>query len=155
MAALLKYIERDITSVNVGVIAHVVNDCGVMGAGVAKALYTRWPAVRSNYLDFCRVVPKSSRLGRVNFVPISDEIVVANMFAQQGYGRDGRLYLRYDQLEETLEQVAGFSLSSHMPLYIPSNMGCGLARGDWGRVSEIIADVCPGATICRKEWSRG
>ena len=40
---------KDITSITKGVIMHQVNCQNVMGSGVAKALYTKYPQVKSEF----------------------------------------------------------------------------------------------------------
>ena len=43
----MKYIVQDITTVEPpGIIAHGVNCQNIMGSGVAKALFQKWPLVR-------------------------------------------------------------------------------------------------------------
>lgn len=47
-------ITGDLLNITSGVIAHQVNCQNKMGAGVAKALYQRYPAVKSSYHAFCQ-----------------------------------------------------------------------------------------------------
>lgn len=47
-------ISADITTITTGYIMHQVNCQNVMGAGVAKALYTKYPIVKLSYHDFAK-----------------------------------------------------------------------------------------------------
>lgn len=123
----------DITQVRSGIICHVVNNKGVMGAGVAKALYTKYPDVRSKYLSL-----QKYELGACQPVRINSDLVVVNMIAQDGYGRDRRLYLQYDTLSLCLNKVRNRYKGT---IYVPFLIGCGLAGGDWSVVSEILDTI--------------
>ena len=50
---MIEYIKGDIRDTDCKVIAHGVNCQGVMGSGVAKALYEKWPEVKKSYLKYC------------------------------------------------------------------------------------------------------
>lgn len=144
----MEVIRKDITTVEEGIICQVVNNKGVMGAGVAKAIYTTWPEVRTQYLDL-----KTYKLGTVDMVEIKppSKLEIANLIAQDGYGRDGKLYLKYGPLSECLEFVARFNKMWYdVPIYIPYGMGCGLAGGDWDTVLAILKEFVPNAILCKK-----
>jgi hypothetical protein len=67
------------------VIGHVVNDLGKMGAGVALALLKKWPAVRSDYIEWHRSNNHNGHpfaLGKVQFVSVEEDIAVANIIGQ-------------------------------------------------------------------------
>ena len=136
----MKVVAGNIIDVRNGIICHVVNNKGAMGAGVAKALYTKYPEVRSKYLSL-----QKYELGVCQPVRISDSLVVVNMIAQDGYGRDGRLYLVYDTLSICLNKVR---TKYDGTIYVPFLIGCGLAGGDWAVVSAIL-DTIPDLVVVR------
>ena len=135
-------IQGDIRDTDIQYIAHGVNCQGKMGSGVAKALFTLWPKVRSQYLDFHKhnihIVINGTEdfLGVVQFIDCLDKTIL-NMFTQNYYGYDGKLYLSYEALRECFENIMKFDVTE---LAIP-RIGCGLAGGDWEKVKEIINDV--------------
>ena len=125
----MEYEKKDITSVQApGIIAHGVNCQNAMGSGVARALYTKWPVVKSEYHKFPNKV-----LGEVQFVHIESDLIVANCFTQKYYGRDfGKRYADPRAVRECLEEVARYALEElelneiHLP-----RIGCGLGGLDW------------------------
>jgi O-acetyl-ADP-ribose deacetylase (regulator of RNase III) len=124
----MKYIKKDITEVEgPAIIAHGVNCQNVMGSGVAKALYTKWPQVKENYHEFG---PKE--LGAFQIVPIYGNLQVANCFTQKYYGRDGKVYAEPSAIRKALGKVCEVAsdLLGVTTIYIP-RIGCGLGGLDW------------------------
>jgi len=129
------------------IIAHICNDIGGWGSGFVLHISRRWTEPERSYRDWFR----NGKLGEVPFklgqcwvVSVGDDIAVANMIAQHGFGFDGNPPIRYDALKSCLEIVlhmAQLNLASvHMP-----RIGCGLAGGDWRLVEPIIQ-----RTLCDK-----
>ena len=123
-------------------VCHQVNCKGVMGAGLAWQIRSRFPNVYDAYHLLCRSVVASGRktsdmLGSVQYISAEEEAgyTVANLFAQDGFGT-GKRQTDYCALRKALADIA-----DRCPQYtvrIPYGMGCGLAGGDWGVVSNII-----------------
>jgi len=148
----VRYEKRDITTVQApGIISHGVNCQNVMGSGVAKALFTKWPKVKSEYHKH---QPEhgyhqgSTLLGSVQFVVIEPGLIVANCFTQEYYGRDfGKRYADPRAVYECLEEVASYARTEwglnevHMP-----RIGCGLGGLDWEE------DVVPSLESIEWEW---
>lgn len=120
-------------------IVHCVNDLWVMGSGVARALFMKWPAVRSEYLEWGKTNPP---LGEVQFVQVGEETIVANMVGQHGIGLDehGNPPIRYDAFKVGLEKVCDFCLLTDSDLHLPYLMGADLAGGDWTLIEKIIRE---------------
>ena len=141
----MQIINKDITTIESGIIIHVCNNKGVMGAGVAKALYTKWPRVRYDYINL-----KTYKLGTNNYVPINKNLMVVNMIAQDGFGYNG-CYLKYDALESCLVGIATTAvLSENTQIFLPYKMGCGLAGGSWEEVSMLVDMHLLEAIVCKK-----
>jgi len=64
---------------------------------------------------------------------------VLNCFTQQFYGYDGKQYVSYSAIKSVFNKILSYR---HIkgPIAIPK-IGCGLAGGEWERVSEIINKV--------------
>lgn len=139
-----KIIKQDILEVGSGVIVHQVNNKGVMGAGLAKAIRNKWPVVYQHYKA------KPPVLGTVQYVSIRHGLAVINLCSQDGYGRS-RCYTSYIAMRAGLSIIAQVMEEMEMscPVYIPYKMGCGLGGGDWKIVSKIIHETLPNAVICR------
>lgn len=141
---MIKEIKGNLLDTHCKLIAHGVNCQGVMGSGVAKALYEKWPEVRENYLQYCHInrdFTPEEFLGKVPLVTIKrkyDEIVVANCFTQQNYGYDRQVYLSYSSMEECLMKLNKFMIINNYKEIAMPKIGCGLAGGNWEKVKEII-----------------
>lgn len=137
----MKIINEDLLKQK-GIIVHQVNCRGVMGAGLAKRVREKFPAAYINYKSWCNKFGEKS-LGSVQYTFISEDVIVANLFGQNYYGRDKR-YTDYDALRSGFKDIACMSKTSGLPVYIPFNMGCRLG-GDWsvveGIIKETLADI--------------
>lgn len=141
---MIKYINKDITTVNRGIVAHGVNCQGVMGSGVAVAIRNKWPTAFFVYKQFCDVFkgPTGGKLGMVQTVPVFDyEVVVANCFTQESYGGDGAVYADIRAVKESLENLFAYAQHVNLPIYLPK-IGCGLGGLDWEtQVEPIINEL--------------
>lgn len=135
--AIVKYIKGDILDTHCKYIAHGVNCQGKMGSGVAKAIYTRYPLVKKEYLHSCPK-PKPELLGTFEIVVVdkNKRKYVFNCFTQENYGYDGKQYVSYGAIMSIFKELAGLQKSIAIP-----KIGCGLGGGDWDIVSTII-DEC-------------
>ncbi len=143
------YIVGDVRSHDTGkqlLIPHIVNDQGVMGAGIAASLAKKWPDVRYNYLDWFNTnSPKApAKLGRNQYVPVQPGIVVVNMVAQSDCsGYNGFPPIRYQSLEECLLRIKDLlSKKSTDNIEVATGLiGSGLAGGKWFFITEIVRRV--------------
>lgn len=155
-----KVIDKDILTVEYGVLVHSVNCQGVMGAGLAKKISNKWPTVKADYLRHCQYLTMEGSKPELETwmrTEVGPNLFVASVFGQQEYGRTpGRCYTSYRAL------AVGFWAIHHgnqhlefahkpLPIYLPHSIGCGLAGGDWHVVSAIIEQELPDAVICRWE----
>lgn len=132
-------IVRDVTD---GVILQQVNCQFVMGKGLARQIYEKYPIVRESYLDLHRVqgVSPSEAFGKVQAVKVSDTLQVLNLFSQFDYAKsstDTATYTSYEALTKCLIYI-NKNLPKSTPIYIPYGLGCGLANGDWDTVYALI-----------------
>lgn len=148
-------------------IPHVCNEesGGTMGSGVAKALYTKWPRVKSEYHDWAgryaqdtyviyqsqkKIKPQEPhfKLGRIKCVVVEDNVVVVNMLAQSDCGGFKGKYhpwlppIRYDALEECLIRLkdelynCGTECCVQAPLF-----GTELAGGDPSTIRGLVEEI--------------
>ena len=137
------------------VIAHIVNDEGRWGSGFVLALDKLSPVPRENYKDWHERhvdgwVGAYFELGYVGFARVrgsadpSGSLVVANMIAQRGTGKDpdGRPCIRYGALGRCLKYLGDGCSTSGETIHMP-RIGAGLAGGDWNIIERlIIENVC-------------
>jgi O-acetyl-ADP-ribose deacetylase (regulator of RNase III) len=134
------YLKGDATSpIGPGnkVIPHICNDIGAWGAGFVLAISARWKAPERMYRSLTNRV-----LGTVLFVPVEEDITVANMIAQHNTRPDneGNYPIRYYAVRECLKEVNRYAVAAGATLHMP-RIGCGLAGGTWIEIEKIIEDV--------------
>jgi len=159
------YLNRDILTINEGIILQVVNVKGVMGKGLAKDIYTKYPLVKSVYTSN----KDRLMLGTIMPIPINPNLWIINLICQKDINKSKtkKDMLDYNSLIQCLVQVSNFNnvrfefnithniqfvsydrkgqfndsllhKLADLPIYIPHNMGCGLAEGNWDRVKSIL-----------------
>lgn len=130
-------------------IIHQVNCVNAMGAGVAKALYIKWPQVKSEYHKFCNNKQPATLLGYIQIIQ-ADGKIIFNAFSQLECGCN-KVYTDYNAVEKCFELAfSQMSVYNIDRIAIPYLYGCGLAGGDWNVVSELIKKVFGDKAICYK-----
>ena len=143
-------INRNLLDAKEEFICHQVNCKGVMGAGVAKALYEKWPQVKSEYLSYYRSKISNcksqqeieeatkSLLGHYQLVEINKDGspgYVVNIFSQYDYGSN-KCHTSYPAISRAVDFL--FYRYSASTFAFPYGFGCGLAGGDWDTVYHLI-----------------
>lgn len=112
-------------------ICHQVNCQNAMGAGVAKALYEKWPSVKAEYHAFCsKHRTPADLLGVHQLVSVDEDKWVINIFGQLEFGRSKKkVYTDYIALEKAFATIVSLTvhLRSHMVL-----------AADWQMVTGIL-----------------
>jgi O-acetyl-ADP-ribose deacetylase (regulator of RNase III) len=144
----MNVLNQNLLSVKKGIIAHQVNCQGKMGAGLAKQLRAKYPQVYHQYINSFKT--GKLQLGTVQLVPINQDLYVANLAGQNGYGTQHQ-QTDYHALTQCLIQLQNLSQKLELIPYLPYKIGCGLAGGDWQIVSSLIIKYCPSAWICQIE----
>lgn len=133
----IKYVLGDATHPQAEgpiIITHCCNNKRAWGAGFVNAITKRWGyGVRNSYKDRST----SMELGTVSFVNVGDNIWIANIIGQNGYGRNAKCYLDYSALSEGFAAVAAKANELGATVHMP-RIGCGLAGGTWECVSSLI-----------------
>lgn len=134
---MIEYIKKDVTTVDVGIVAHGVNCQHAMGSGVAKAIREKWPQVYEGYMSS----PKGkSMLGTAWLVNLNDKLYIANCYTQEFYGREGK-FATVDAIRESLRTVANWANVLNLPVYMP-RIGCGLGGLSWeADVEPIVQEI--------------
>jgi len=141
----MKIIEGDLIKLAIegefDVIIHGCNCFGSMGAGIAKSIKSIFPEAYKADLQ----TEKGSRdkLGSISYVTVQrgeNEITVVNGYTQYAAGGSGVLvdyFAVYSVMKEVKDRFSGKRIGYPM-------IGAGLARGDWGVISEIISEQLEG-----------
>lgn len=132
-------IERkgDLLAADMDVLAHGCNCLCTMGAGIARAIATKYPEALA--VDLQTIKGDKSKLGSFTKCRTKDSKVIFNLYTQYTYGFG--LQLDYVALSMALHNLKNW-LDLHDPttklkLGMP-RIGCGLAGGDWKLVREQI-----------------
>lgn len=128
---------------NYCLIPHCVNNLGVMGSGVARALFEKWPVVKTHYHAFYNNWKLSNEelLGHCLFTVVTDRITVCQIFGQNGIvGPDNprpvnyrALYKGFLAMRGIIECDKNHTFSIHSP-----KLGSGLANGSWDVIERVI-----------------
>lgn len=138
---MLKKIKCNIFNSDADVIIHQVNCKGVMGAGVARQVKEKYPAVYKKYKAWCEDPRlKNNLLGKIQSINTgnSKKQIIVNMFAQDKYGTD-KCYINYDALRKCLESVN--NIYKNHSVAVPYLLACGKGGGDWNIVSKMIEET--------------
>lgn len=142
----IEYIKGDATNPqdenNIKIIAHVSNNKGGWGAGFVLALSKKWSKPEEEYRKTNNYI-----LGLNQVVPVTDDIIVVNMIAQDGYRSENNpVPINYSALRNCLTNLdilaKIYNASIHMP-----KIGSGLGGGDWNTIEKIIEENITGRVI--------
>ena len=137
---MIKYVKGDLIASDCTVIAHGCNCFHSFGAGIAKQVLRVHPEAFEADLRSTRGDPQ--KLGQFT-TAVSNGRRIFNLYSQFRYGNKS-IQLDYEALQVSLEAMSGYLefdkefSSAKIGLL---KIGCGLAGGDWDRVSVIIEEV--------------
>lgn len=124
-----------------GIIAHISNDVGGWGSGFVTAISKRWSQPEKEYRKLSK---KNRKVGNVQFIVVDNNLIVANMIAQNGlrFNEFGVPAVNYAAIQVCMEKVCQmadkFNINIHSPRF-----GCGLAGGQWSIVEFILMKILP------------
>lgn len=118
-------------------IVHIVNTEGGWGAGFVIAVTRAFGnGPESSYRCWSR--EEDFRLGKIQIVPVNNDISVVNMIAQTGFMTAKNQHpLHLKALRQCLKQVYMAVKDTNITVHMP-RIGCGLAGGTWNEVEPII-----------------
>ena len=121
------------------IIAHVVNDAGIMGAGFAQALSNRYPASKGYYLKI--YAEQGLELGKCIHCPVRETLSVSHMIAMHGVASQSNPNpLDYKHLRTCLKKVHDRAQKYNAIVHMPK-IGAGLARGNWDIIYPMIEEI--------------
>lgn len=138
---MLHQISGDLTTLTGRfVIVQQVNCQNVMGAGLAKALMVRWPQVATSYHAFCAGRTPQALLGHIQTATVGPDQFVCNVFGQLRYGRHGH-FTNEQALLSACEIIIEHASRAQLPVFVPANLGSGLAGGDRAQIQAGLAQL--------------
>lgn len=151
----MEYVKGDLIrmalSGEFGVIAHGANCFCTMGAGIARQIGEHFPAAREVDSGTRRGDP--SKMGGLSYARVKTstgtELIVANLYTQFRWGPPSppcdTSEARYAAIGSSLKLLSGI-IPQGARVGLPK-IGAGLARGDWGKIEEVVKRNLPSATI--------
>jgi len=137
----IKYLRGDATQVRGtghNILTQIVNDKAQnWGGGLSLAVRRKWPQAQKEFTDWFANHANSPRLGKVHFAAVTDELTIASIVAQAGYGDSTRPRIRYRALEHGLSEVGQRAEKMNASVHM-SRLGCGEAGGNWNIVGELV-----------------
>jgi hypothetical protein len=148
----VEIIKKDILTVETGVICQSVNAMGPMG-GLAGAIKAKWPIVESEYLTYLKSVaelsyPKFDLLGKIQVIPVTHTLSVANIFGQWHISTAER-QTDYMAIHKGLEALRYDFQFKDIDVYFPYRFASDKGGAKWEYILEIIEYHFPDATICK------
>lgn len=137
----MKIINGDITEIKSGYIIHQVNCLNAMSSGVAKALYLKYPQVKSEYHNFCGNKNSQELLGSVQYININSDLIIVNSFSQEFVIGIVEKPTDENLLIQNIRTVYEKAKKENKKVYIPYLIGCGLGNGNWNYILKNISDL--------------
>lgn len=133
---MIQYIQNDLFSTKVKIIAHGVNCSNGFGSGIAGIISKKFPYAKKCYHD--KYIYIGWSLGDIQCIKCGDKIIV-NIATQQNYGNDGKVYIDYENgIEKGLRNLFTWMKSRGYSEVAMPKIGAGLGGGDWNIISDII-----------------
>ena len=121
------------------VIAHIVNDgAAKWGGGFALEVAKEWSFIQEDFQEFVDQDRSNLSLGKVHWAKIDDDLSIAHIVAQKGYGPSGgRPRIRYTALGEALDRLYEIACEQRASVHMP-RIGTGQAGGNWELIRDMI-----------------
>lgn len=128
----LRFISGDMLDLDVDIRVNTVNCVGIMGAGVALAFKTRFPAMFRAYKEACEA--GEVRPGSLHIWRTSTEWILN--FPTKRHWRENS---KYGDVEDGLKALRMYLDSIVHPVRVAMPaLGCGHGGLDWPKVSKLI-----------------
>lgn len=153
---MIKVIDGDLFNTKAKFICHQVNCQKRMGSGVALQVKNKYPHV---YKEYCKVA-SPEMLGKVQIIPINEKYLgydcgslvvpyteqwICNMFAQDKYGYDGKLYTDLAALRDCFSYMNARVMEKNnncgAMIAMPWKIGCCRGGADWKEVYNMIDEI--------------
>lgn len=150
----MEIIEKDILTVDAGIICQQVNCMGKMNSGLARQIREKWPTVYTEYLKRFeyRQRIEFDLLGDIFTVNVANGLQICSMFGQYAYGYDRARYTDYGALKtafETLKIQILWQKWEDSNIYFPFNFGACRGGGDFSIIRRMIEYYFPKAILCK------
>lgn len=132
---MIEIINGNIFEGDADIICHQVNTYGVMGAGIAAQIKKLFPNAYTVYHEICNEYKPNQLMGNVLFCNQYAPPIIANFFSQCDMTTD------YQAMFSCLKAVYNYAKRNNKTIAIPYGMGCGIAKGNWVTVYDMIEEI--------------
>lgn len=135
---------NSILNITDGIICHQVNCQNVMGAGIAKAIYEKYPKVKELYHKRCNMYKNQTErskalYGHYQIIKITDTLSVANIFSQDKFGNGHKNGIQFTNPEYLIYAITAIALDyPEKKIYVPEKIGCGYGGGNWTQIHGML-----------------
>lgn len=132
---------KDLFGITKGVFCQQVNCRGAIGGGLSGAINKVFPAVGERYMKvFEENHGISGRLfGGYDFVRVTDNLTVANIYSQDKYGNPEHTHEIYTDRKKLLNAVNYIcDIFPNRNVFIPKEIGCGLGGENWEEIQDAL-----------------
>ena len=139
---MITHKKGNLLSAKEKVIAHQVN-CFGAAAGLAAAIFRKWPTAENDYQQLIKRVPPKALLGMAQFTGEQKDRnrhIICNLFGQFNPGSDYNPV----KLEQALEMLGNTARIMGWSVALPYKISGGIAGGDWDEVLAIIERTMEG-----------
>ena len=139
---MITHKKGDLLKATEKIIGHQVNCFGV-AAGLAGAIFRKWPTAEQDYQRLVKKCQPKALLGMAHFTGEQkdrDRHIICNLFGQY---EPGPAY-NPQRLEQALEQLGNTARIMNWSVALPYRISCGIAGGDWDEVLQIIERTMDG-----------
>jgi O-acetyl-ADP-ribose deacetylase (regulator of RNase III) len=120
------------------IICQLVNDKAIRwGGGTARKFAEKCPTAEDEFASAMMRIPQKMRLGSVVYTDIEDDLRLASIVGQEGFGPSLFPRIRYSALEKGLSEVGEYALAHRASVHLPK-IGTGSAGGEWRIIEEIV-----------------
>lgn len=109
------------------------------GGGVASEAARRFRGAEAQFGMWLTAIPSRERLGKVHLLPVGQDLTLASLVAQEGYGASDAPRIRYTALARALGYIADTAADSPASVHMP-RLGTGAAGGEWRIVEQLVSD---------------
>ena len=134
---MLVYKKGDILNATENIICHQVNIQGKMGGGLALQIAKTYPSVEHKYQQYCKECNYDElMIGDYQAISIGAHKYIVNCFTQKpNFDTD------YEAIKIIFEGLLQSCKLNNFTIAVPYKYGCGIAHGDWDKVSKIFENL--------------
>lgn len=123
------------------IVTQIINDSAfTWGGGFSLGVRDKWPIAHDAFRNWATGDRRNLRLGNLHLATVDENLQVASLIAQRGYGPSPKPRIRYVHLRNCLEKLGEIARNEGASVHIP-RIGCGQAGGSWSIVAELVEDA--------------